>query len=191
MTDENEVEYKEERETAKEKPESSKDGKERGDLPYKILFPILVKQAEKQGLHVKFVGNKVLHDYEAMNPEAAKAMGKPMPSNEIEIERGLPEEKKYRDLHHELIERGRMANGEKYWEAHVYSLEHEADLPKGVRIVKEHDDGDLTVNIDGDNYVLTTDGRAFRELKAEMPRERMPRMHTRMPRISRPMPPLR
>lgn len=93
-------------------------------------FEILKKRAEAQGFKIKLVSSKTLGDYEAMNPEAAKVFGRKQPGNMIEIEQGLPPEKKYRDLNHELIERRLMAGGMKYWPAHRVASRREGSLPK-------------------------------------------------------------
>lgn len=98
------------------------------EIMYPELYDALVKEAESQGFHVKEVSEKKLRDYEAMNPEAAKALGYKMPAHEIEIQRDLTFQKKYRDLNHELLERTLMAKGWTYWEAHIYALDHERDI---------------------------------------------------------------
>jgi hypothetical protein len=126
-------------------------------------YNILAKIAKAQGYDIKFVPDKKVHDFEAMNPASAKVIGYPIASQHtIEIQEGLPIEKQYQDLNHEMIERKRVATGEKYWPAHLYALKHEGDP---VDIVQQHDDGDLTVKYDGVNYVVTTDGKAFREVQ--------------------------
>lgn len=108
------------------------------ELDYAELYLLLKKEAESQGLHIKLVGNSVLHDYAGMNPEAAKAMGKSQPANEIEIEAGVSYIKKYSELNHELIERNLMTKGWHYWPAHVYALEHERDISTHLLSQIEH-----------------------------------------------------
>lgn len=95
---------------------------------YPDLYEALVNKAKQQGFKVVVVGRRVLHDYAAMNPEAAKLIGKPQPKNEIEIEAGVPFKTKYEDLNHEMIERALMAKGWKYWPAHLYALKHQSDI---------------------------------------------------------------
>ena len=75
-------------------------------------FEKLLKYCEENSIVVTFVDSRRLHDYAAMNPDAAKAMEfhhiKP---NEIEIDRTMPEETQCRNLKHELIELRLMNEG--------------------------------------------------------------------------------
>ena len=89
-------------------------------------FEKLLKYCEENSIVVTFVDSRRLHDYAAMNPDAAKAMEfhhiKP---NEIEIDRTMPEETQCRNLKHELIELRLMNEGKGYWESHREALRGE------------------------------------------------------------------
>jgi hypothetical protein len=91
----------------------------------------LLKYCEDNNIKVVFTDSKVLADYGAMNPEAAKAMGFPDIDNdtktkEIEIDKTLPEETQTQNLKHELIEMALMQGGMEYWQAHTIALKGEA-----------------------------------------------------------------
>ena len=97
-------------------------------MKYKKAWKRLVEEARTLGLKVKLVGNSTLHDYAAMNPEAAKVMGFP-DTTYILIDRNLPMRSRCESLDHELEEYRRMRfHGEPYWPAHLYALKNEKDL---------------------------------------------------------------
>lgn len=90
----------------------------------------LVKYAEDNGLSVVFTDSKILKDYAAMNPEAAKAMGFPdidskLETQEILVDKTVPEKEQIKNLKHELIELRLMREGSEYWSAHEISLRDE------------------------------------------------------------------
>ena len=92
----------------------------------------LLKYCEDNNIKVVFTDSKVLADYGAMNPEAAKAMGFPDIDNntktkEIEIDKTLPEETQTQNLKHELIEMALMQGGMEYWPSHVIALKCEKE----------------------------------------------------------------
>ena len=55
---------------------------------------------------------------------------------------------------------------------------------KGSKIIHRHDDGDLTVEHKGTEYVITTEGQVFREQQRKTPRmsRRNVRITSKMPR---------
>jgi len=62
------------------------------------------------------------------------------------------------------------------------------DYLKGSKIIYRHDDGDLTVEHKGTEYVVTTEGQVFREInpprhKPYITRERDMRITRKMPRL--------
>lgn len=93
-------------------------------------FKELLKYCKGNGIKVVFTDSKILRDYGAMNPEAAKAMGFPdidgnKKTKEILIDKTLPEETQIQNLKHELIEMRLMENGMEYWPAHLIALKAE------------------------------------------------------------------
>jgi len=77
---------------------------------------------------VKLVDPQILLDYAAMNYYAAKTIGFEDLKKEYEIwiDSELPEERKERDLKHEVIEFGLMKyNALSYWQAHKIATMHE------------------------------------------------------------------
>ncbi len=141
----------------------------------------LITYAKSKGFSVEFDGANVLHDYEAMNPEAAKTLGFPEKyKQEIQISNKLSNERKAEDLRHELIERGLMKAGQSYWDAHSTALRLEKiDLPPkeinslaklgNYTVEHVHDDGDLTVKSQDKSYVVTTEGKLFEEKASNKP----------------------
>lgn len=81
--------------------------------------------AFKSGLKVELVSSRYLHDFIGMNPLAAKELGFRMPANKIWILKTLSAETQLHTLRHELIEYHHMMKGDKYFQAHVFALEHE------------------------------------------------------------------
>lgn len=59
---------------------------------------------------------------------------------------------------------------------------------KGSKVIHRHDDGDLTIEHKGAEYVVTTEGQVFREIN---PPRRRPRVSRRDMRITRRMPRLK
>ena len=49
------------------------------------------------------------------------------------------------------------------WETPIYRVER--TVPKGCKVLKTHDDGDLTLQCKDAKYVVTTDGKTFKEVK--------------------------
>lgn len=132
----------------------------------------LIRYAKSKGLKVSFVGQKVLHDYAGMNPEAGKALDWKIKRNEIEIDKNLSETRKAQDLRHELIEMNLMRSGQGYEEAHLTALklEKQSITPKEIDALSKigsysvshiHDDGDLTIKSKGRDFVVTTEGQVF------------------------------
>jgi len=109
-------------------------------------FTKLLKYCENNGLKIVFTDSRVLKDYSAMNPEAAKVMGFPDIDNnpktkEILIDKTLPEETQINNLKHELIEMRLMNNGMEYWPAHEIALSEEKQpfdftVPMAIPMVK-------------------------------------------------------
>jgi hypothetical protein len=91
----------------------------------KKRFASLCEKARKQGLSVRIVPQKKLRDYVGMNDLAAKAIGFPSPKKTIMLSKASTLVTKGNTLKHELEERRKMSNGEKYWPAHVFALKHE------------------------------------------------------------------
>jgi hypothetical protein len=92
----------------------------------------ILKYCKDSDINVVFTDSKILKDYSAMNPEAAKAMGFPdmdgdPETREIEIDRALPEETQIANLKHELIEMRLMRSGMQYWPAHEIALKKERE----------------------------------------------------------------
>lgn len=85
----------------------------------------LCEKAHAQGLKIRMVPQKRLHDYIGMNDLAAKAIGFPSPKKTIMLRKTSTLSVKADTLKHELDERGKMAKGQKYWPSHVYALRHE------------------------------------------------------------------
>lgn len=136
-------------------------------------YNALISEANKEGLTVAEVPGKVLGDYAAMNPEAAHIMGDTqLPSKTIEIDKTLSQSKKISSLKHELIERNLMLGGSNYWPAHqiALQLENTPITPASIarlktlgnyQIVHIHDDGDLTVKVEGYDFIVSTEGETF------------------------------
>ena len=100
-------------------------------------FISLLRLCKSNGIKVVFLGNKVLHDYAGMNPEAAKLMDftriMEERKNQIELDKNQDQETQYRNLKHELNEWYRMLKGWKYGPAHLDSLKAETKkLPDGI-----------------------------------------------------------
>jgi hypothetical protein len=85
----------------------------------------LVQFAVSLGFKVHFVKEK-LHDYAAMNDEAAKAISYPTKKDVYEIDANLSAESQFKDLKHEMVEDGLMHAGMKYWPAHLKALKAES-----------------------------------------------------------------
>ena len=147
-----------------------------------------VEVAEKlEGAPVEMKGNKELHDYADMNPEAADVMGWPDKDKAILVDEHQPQKTEVKDVVQEVVEIEEMKQGESYHDAHHDALKAETTSKrrniwrkrfrksgngrqtKGnhPKIVKVHDDGDLTVKKGDTNYVVTTEGKTFKEVKPE------------------------
>ena len=92
----------------------------------------LLKYCENNNIKVIFTDSGILHDYGAMNPEAAKTMGFPDVDNnlgtkEILIDKTQPKETQIANLKHELIEMRLMRGGVQYWPAHEVALVKEKE----------------------------------------------------------------
>ena len=90
----------------------------------------LLKYCKNNNIKVVFTDSETLHDYGAINPEAARVMGFPdidrnLETKEILIDKTLPKETQIANLKHELIEMRLMRNGMAYWDAHTISLVRE------------------------------------------------------------------
>lgn len=99
---------------------------------YKQLLENLVEDLKSQGITVKFVSDRQLKDYAAMNYEAAKDFGydkkHEIGPKEYHVSKNISYEKQYKDLKHEIYEQGYMEKGDSYWDAHCKSLAKEAKL---------------------------------------------------------------
>ena len=145
-------------------------------------FVETAQSLEHEPLEMK--GNKDLKDYAGMNPEAAAVMGWPDKDHAIELDEHQSETVRTKNLVHETVEQEEMKQGETYHDAHLDALkaettiktpEHLAEKVQEIRerpakkgnhpkIVKVHDDGDLTVKKGDTNYVVTTEGKTFKEV---------------------------
>ena len=138
--------------------------------PIKAQINELVTYLEKSGMQVEFVGNKTLHDYAGMNPEAAKTMGWQNRGNEIQIDKNLPIKRQLDNLRHEIVEMDLMKSGDSYADAHIVALQLEkvplttsqlaylAGLGQ-YRVAHIHKNGNINVSKDGKEYSLTNDGQ--------------------------------
>ena len=85
---------------------------------------------KSRDIKVKFVGNRILHDYAGTNADAGKAMGfmmngKSLPHNVILLDEHQSEEWHIQNLKHELRERKLMDEGWTYWDAHCDALKEQ------------------------------------------------------------------
>ena len=88
----------------------------------------LVKDwCERNGMEIKQVGHDVLHDYAAMNPEAAKGIGfKACKDGELLHDSEPGFERRVKNMGHEIHEYRQMkGNGHVYWPAHLAALDFE------------------------------------------------------------------
>ena len=99
----------------------------------KLEWQALLTYCKNHGLTVDLVTNKTLHDYAAMNEEAAKRIGYPIQKNHIQIYKEYSLARKIRDLKHELVERNLMREGDSYWHAHCIALKRESQRCKRMR----------------------------------------------------------
>jgi len=79
-------------------------------------------------MKVKYVSDKVLHDYDGMNSETAKVMGFRMPRDTIYVSQDS--KRKNKTLRHERHEMRLMKQGVQYWPAHLSALRAEMRNPK-------------------------------------------------------------
>ena len=155
------------------------------EKPKLAAFVEVAQKLENEPVEMK--GNKDLKDYAGMNPEAAAVMGWPDKDHAIELDEHQSETVRTKNLVHETVEQEEMKQGETYHDAHLDALkaettiktpEHLAEKVQEIRerpakkgnhpkIVKVHDDGDLTVKKGDANYVVTTEGKTFKEVKPE------------------------
>ena len=155
------------------------------EKPKLAAFVEVAQKLENEPVEMK--GNKDLKDYAGMNPEAAAVMGWPDKDHAIELDEHQSETVRTKNLVHETVEQEEMKQGETYHDAHLDALkaettiktpEHLAEKVQEIRerpakkgnhpkIVKVHDDGDLTVKKGDTNYVVTTEGKTFKEVKPE------------------------
>ena len=90
----------------------------------------LIKYSNDNGIEVIFTDEKTLHDYAALNPEAARIFGFPDIDNKLEtkeilIDKNVSEAEQVKNLKHELIEMRLMREGMEYWDAHTIALRDE------------------------------------------------------------------
>jgi hypothetical protein len=84
---------------------------------------------------VELNGNKELHDYAGMNPEAAKVMGWPDEHHAIQLDKNQSENTQVKNLVHETIEQEEMKQGESYHDAHVEALRAETTVETPEQLV--------------------------------------------------------
>jgi hypothetical protein len=89
---------------------------------HKTKYNKMLREAHKQGLRVRSVGARTLHDYAGMNNEAAREFGMKMPRKTILLAKGQNYKQKANNLEHELVERRLMKKGMPYWKAHQQAL---------------------------------------------------------------------
>lgn len=135
-----------------------------GSIQFKPINLGVRKTAPEIKIRVAEVDSKELKDYAGMNRDAAKVLGFHMkPGVDIELDKGVSPGKERRNLTHELTEMAEMEKGTQYWNAHLKALKAER---RPIRIIKRHDDGDLTVKTPGgDKFVVTTEGGLFKQVK--------------------------
>jgi hypothetical protein len=90
-----------------------------------LEWQALLTYCKNHGLTVRLADAKELHDYAAMNPEAAKRIGFPIKKNEILLDKNPDMARRVRNLKHELVERNLMKEGDSYWQAHCIALQRE------------------------------------------------------------------
>lgn len=136
----------------------------------------LVAYAKANGDHVDFVGNKILHDYAATNPEFDKLTGWPAKPGTYQVNKNQDVPLQVQDLRHELIEDPLMKSGVPYGIAHPIALRLEkirltpAEIGALAKLAPYsvehmHDDGDLTIKTKDGDYVVTTGGQTFKGTK--------------------------
>lgn len=141
----------------------------------------LIGKCRAKGIKVELVPSSRLHDYAAMNWKAGQDFGVPIAPNTIWLDNKYQangetlEQTQARNLKHELDETSDMQKGIPYWKAHKDALVSEKNntvkMPEAEpEITKVHDDGDLTVRHKGTNYVVTTEGKTFKEVSRKFPR---------------------
>ena len=97
-----------------------------------------VEVAEKlEGAPVEMKGNKELHDYAGMNPEAAKVMGWPDKDKAILVDEHQPQKTEVKDVVHEVVEVEEMKQGESYHDAHLDALKAETTIKTPEQLVNK------------------------------------------------------
>jgi hypothetical protein len=81
---------------------------------------------------VKQVSPKKMHDYDGMNPQAAKKLGfKGIGKNEVDIRSNMKKSLKRTTIKHEIKEADEMKKGKSYWSAHQDAIKAEKKkMPK-------------------------------------------------------------
>ncbi len=95
---------------------------------YRNKFMNLKIKLGQHGYTVKLVGNRVLKDYQGMNPEVIKEWGYPESGKTFDVSSKTNWEDRYKTLVHEVNEYVKMKHGSKYWPAHLYALKHEQEV---------------------------------------------------------------
>jgi len=111
-----------------------------------------VEVAEKlEGAPVEMKGNRELHDYAGMNPEAAKVMGWPDKDKAILVDEHQPQKTEVKNVVHEVVEVEEMKQGETYHDAHLDALKAETSVKTPQQLVEKVEAirGEKTILIPG------------------------------------------
>ena len=99
------------------------------EMTTKPKLAAFVEVAEKlESAPVEMKGNRELHDYAGMNPEAAKVMGWPDKDKAILVDEHQPQKTEVKDVVHEVVEVEEMKQGETYHDAHFDALKAETTI---------------------------------------------------------------
>jgi len=98
-------------------------------------FVKTVKSLEREPVELK--GNRELHDYAGMNPEAARVMGWPDKDKAIELDKNQDEGVQVKNLVHETVEQEHMKKGMSYHDAHVQALKAETAVKTPGQLVNK------------------------------------------------------
>ena len=82
-------------------------------------------------------GNRELHDYAGMNPEAANVMGWPDKDKAILVDEHQPQKIEVKDVVHEVVEVEEMKQGETYHDAHLDALKAETTVKTPQQLVEK------------------------------------------------------